>query len=278
MMRQLIRAAIFLCFVTVAPAALQAASSPTRTINVDGSEVRYRLEGTGGPLVVLEAGFGGKLDLWDKIFGELARSGRVFAYSRPGAETGGATPADADGIRTSEEAARTLRRALDGLHLRPPYILVGASLGGLYVQKFAQLYPARTAGIVLVDNRPPPFLNACRAARIKTCTDVGTAPNADWSPYLKATFIGIEPSEALAPTPEQLGAIPVTMITGTATEMKGADDFLQMLIHAQTEYAHRLTNGRQVLAQGATHESLVGADGNVVVREVEDMRSRVRRQ
>jgi pimeloyl-ACP methyl ester carboxylesterase len=228
-------------------------------------------------LVVFEAGFGGKLDIWDNVFDKLAKGGSVFAYSRPGAETGAASPADTDGIRTSDEVARTVRHTLDALRLRPPYILVGVSLGGLYVQKFAQLYPARTAGIVLVDNRPPTFLNACRAARIKTCTDVGTAPNADWSPYLKATYIGIEPSEALAPKPEQLGTMPVTVITATATEMKNADDFLQMLVRAQAEYTRRLSNGRQVLAPGATHESLVAADGGVVVREIEGMRVRLRK-
>src|SRR5690606_3048470 len=36
-----------------------------------------------------------------------------------------------------------------------PYILVGHSIGGLYVRAFAQQYPEETAGIVLVDSAHP---------------------------------------------------------------------------------------------------------------------------
>jgi pimeloyl-ACP methyl ester carboxylesterase len=38
--------------------------------------------------------------------------------------------------------------------VKPPYVLVGLSLGGLYVQVFAAEYPKETAGLVLVDPTP----------------------------------------------------------------------------------------------------------------------------
>jgi pimeloyl-ACP methyl ester carboxylesterase len=36
--------------------------------------------------------------------------------------------------------------------LRPPFILVGHSLGGLYVQMFARLHPDEIAAVVLLDS------------------------------------------------------------------------------------------------------------------------------
>ena len=38
--------------------------------------------------------------------------------------------------------------------MAPPYVLVGLSLGGIYVQVFAAEYPGETAGLVLVDPTP----------------------------------------------------------------------------------------------------------------------------
>jgi pimeloyl-ACP methyl ester carboxylesterase len=48
-----------------------------------------------------------------------------------------------------------LRRNLKHKGLSPPYILVGHSLGGLYMQLFARRYPQEVSGIVLVDSLYP---------------------------------------------------------------------------------------------------------------------------
>src|SRR5207249_1417199 len=50
--------------------------------------------------------------------------------------------------------AAELRHALQSAGLAPPYILVGASLGGLYIRTFAGMYPDDVAGMVLVDPTP----------------------------------------------------------------------------------------------------------------------------
>ncbi|MCX7121680.1 MAG: alpha/beta fold hydrolase [Gammaproteobacteria bacterium] len=41
------------------------------------------------------------------------------------------------------------------MHLKPPYILVGHSVGGLYMQLFAREYPHEVSGVVLVDSVSP---------------------------------------------------------------------------------------------------------------------------
>ncbi len=45
-----------------------------------------------------------------------------------------------------------LRTELDRRNIRPPYVLVGHSLGGLYMQYFARNYPSEVSGLLLVDS------------------------------------------------------------------------------------------------------------------------------
>jgi pimeloyl-ACP methyl ester carboxylesterase len=44
---------------------------------------------------------------------------------------------------------------LEAIDMPPPYVLVGHSLGGFYVQAFARRYPRETAAVVLVDSASP---------------------------------------------------------------------------------------------------------------------------
>jgi len=52
---------------------------------------------------------------------------------------------------TGANAVADLRRLLSALRVKPPYVLVGHSLGGMYVKLYAETYLAEVAGLVLVD-------------------------------------------------------------------------------------------------------------------------------
>jgi pimeloyl-ACP methyl ester carboxylesterase len=52
----------------------------------------------------------------------------------------------------SAEIAEDLHTLLQRAGERPPYVLVGHSLGGLFVRKYAELYPKEVAGMVLLDS------------------------------------------------------------------------------------------------------------------------------
>ena len=62
------------------------------------------------------------------------------------------TPALAAGEATLDQQLRAL---LQARKLPPPYVLVGHSLGGLYMQLFARQYPGEVAALVLVDSTHP---------------------------------------------------------------------------------------------------------------------------
>jgi pimeloyl-ACP methyl ester carboxylesterase len=216
---------------------------------------------------VFESGFGGTHESWDDVAPRVSASTSTFVYDRPGRGESEPTPHDSDGVRTSEEAARALHAALRASDTPRPYVLVGWSLGGLYVQKFAQLFPADVAAVVLLDNRPATYMAECRAAGMAMCAHEDD-PDPSWSAASQATMRGITPSEAVAPSPEQLGDIPVLVITAGATVIEGNADFTAGFREAQRRFAGRVRNGRQVLIEAATHDDIGHVHAERVANEI----------
>jgi pimeloyl-ACP methyl ester carboxylesterase len=108
-----------------------------------------RLEGHGPRTVILEAGLGDTLDVWKDIQPRIAAGcTRTLAYNRAGYV--GSDPAA--GPRDAQTIIAELRGELRRRNIEPPYVLVGHSLGGLYMQYFARNYPKEVAGLLLVDS------------------------------------------------------------------------------------------------------------------------------
>jgi pimeloyl-ACP methyl ester carboxylesterase len=111
---------------------------------------KVHIEGRGARTVILEAGLGDTLDVWKDIQPRIAdHCVRTLAYTRAGYI--GSDPAE-DGPRDSATIVAELRGELAKRNLAPPYILVGHSLGGLYMQYFARNFPRDVVGLVLVDS------------------------------------------------------------------------------------------------------------------------------
>ncbi|MDB6090567.1 MAG: alpha/beta hydrolase [Gammaproteobacteria bacterium] len=108
-----------------------------------------RVEGRGSRTVILEAGLGDTMDVWKDVQPLIAADcTRTFAYNRAGYQ--GSDPAI--GPRDSATIVAELRAELKRRNIDPPYVLVGHSLGGLYMQYFARNYPREVAGLLLVDS------------------------------------------------------------------------------------------------------------------------------
>ncbi len=88
---------------------------------------------------------------WKTILPALSQEYSVLTYNRPGygASPMMSTPRDGQHIVTE------LRILLQELNLPPPYILVGHSIGGLYMQLFARQHPEDVAALVLIDPTHP---------------------------------------------------------------------------------------------------------------------------
>ncbi|MET3293223.1 UNVERIFIED_CONTAM: pimeloyl-ACP methyl ester carboxylesterase [Brevibacillus sp. OAP136] len=126
---------------------------PIAKVNMKTSKgtIQYTTSGTGKPPIVLINGGSGPIEGWMHILPVISESSSVFAYNRFGV-TGSDQPKEPqDGLTIVE----TLREALSIAGFEPPYVLVGHSLGGLYANLYARLYPKEVEGIVFLEASHP---------------------------------------------------------------------------------------------------------------------------
>ena len=119
-------------------------------------EVLIRKHDDAVATIVLESGARNCIQRWEKVLKQLPKNVNVYAYNRPGY----CGSARAITERNSENIVSELRMSLHHYALKPPYILVGHSIGGLYIQHFARQHPDEVQGLVLVDAMYPGFLKA----------------------------------------------------------------------------------------------------------------------
>jgi pimeloyl-ACP methyl ester carboxylesterase len=110
---------------------------------------RVVIEGAGARTVVFESGFGDTLDVWQSIQSQVAdHCTRTFSYTRAG-YVGSDPPA---AVRDAAAIVSELRDELRRHNVPPPYVLVGHSLGGLYMQYFARNFSTEVSGLLLIDS------------------------------------------------------------------------------------------------------------------------------
>ncbi|MGA2421235.1 MAG: alpha/beta fold hydrolase [Candidatus Acidiferrum sp.] len=101
----------------------------------------------GGPAIVLEAGLMSTVLSWTYLQRELSRSFRVVSYDRVGLGWSDLGPMP----RTANRMVTELHELLERAGVRPPYVLVDHSFGGLTVPIFAARFPKDVVGVVLID-------------------------------------------------------------------------------------------------------------------------------
>lgn len=128
-------------------------NSTTETINQ--RRIEYALTQNNTIPVVFENGLSARMEWWQKVLPDLSREVTTFTYNRPGYGNSDPATTRRDGLHIVDE----LRALLKEKGLNPPYILVGHSLGGLYMQLFARLYPEEVSSLILVDSTHPKQLD-----------------------------------------------------------------------------------------------------------------------
>jgi pimeloyl-ACP methyl ester carboxylesterase len=116
-------------------------------IDVGGRRLYLDCVGSGSPTVLLEAGSGASSSVWTPVLPELERRTRTCAYDRAGLGESDAMP----GTHDAGDEISDLEHLLDRAGIKPPYVLVGHSYGGLLVRLFAHAHRSETGGVVLVD-------------------------------------------------------------------------------------------------------------------------------
>jgi pimeloyl-ACP methyl ester carboxylesterase len=206
--------------------------SSTRVATVEGTAHQYSSGGSAQPVVVFESGLGDGLDVWAKVIPEVTHFARTFAYNRAG--YGDSTRQG--GARSGATIVSELRSLLQHSGLAPPYVLVGHSLGGTYMELYARTYPADVAGLVLVESRAATLTRRCREAHLLMCDPprflVGLMPGAAAEEYAASdeTFQQIV---AAGPLP----LVPMIVLTSTKLRLAEGPNWRRLWLDTQAELA-----------------------------------------
>ncbi len=152
---------------------------------------------------------------------------------------------------TARGVADALAALLAQAGLRPPYILVAHSQGGIYAQMFARLHPQDVAGMVLLDSASidaPPELKT-RATLVPGSAD-----------FLEEA--GVAEGNAQMRRAGAFPPIPLTVIAAT-DHGPYFRKWEPTLMRLQQQLATLSPRGRLVIAQGSGHD--IAADRPALV-------------
>jgi pimeloyl-ACP methyl ester carboxylesterase len=141
---------------------------PGRLFNLGTHTLHARIDGQGGPTVVLESPLGGSHLGWSLVQLGLATHTTVLSYDRAGYGWSGKGPRP----RTADRLTDELWQLLVKSGVPKPYILVGQSFGGTLVRLLSIKHPEETAALLLIETshenmfaRMPEALEEVNAAK-----------------------------------------------------------------------------------------------------------------
>jgi pimeloyl-ACP methyl ester carboxylesterase len=121
---------------------------PGRLIDVGGRKLHLHCSGKGRPTVILMAGGGAFSIDWALVQPRVADTTRVCSYDRAGLAWSDPGPAD----ETVEQTIGDLHALLQAAGERGPYLLVGASIGGIFIRAYQRAFPDEVAGLVFTNS------------------------------------------------------------------------------------------------------------------------------
>jgi pimeloyl-ACP methyl ester carboxylesterase len=121
-----------------------------KLVDIGGRKLHLHCTGMGSPTVIVENGSSGFSIDWSLVQPQVASFTRICTYDRAGFAWSDPGPE----INTVEETMDDLYLLLRTASIPPPYILVGQSIGGLYVRAYQRRHPGDVVGMVLVDATP----------------------------------------------------------------------------------------------------------------------------
>lgn len=199
------------------------------------------------PTVVFQSGLGDGHAVWREVLAQLPPALPAIAADRPGY---GERPAGA-GPRDACHIAAEQRALLQRSGLRPPYVLVGHSLGGLYQYVYARLYPQEVAGLVLLDPTHPDLLATLQREQPAAASVLRLARQLAFTPAMRQEF------DAQADCLQQLPgraplAVPTLLLASTRQPFYMTEELQSALDGLRADWLRR-TGALLLPVQGSGH-------------------------
>jgi pimeloyl-ACP methyl ester carboxylesterase len=222
---------------------------------IDMGEYRlyFHCMGDGAPVVIMEAGWGDVGETWYLVQPEVAKYTQACVYDRVGLGQSDPGPEH----RTYLGAVTDLHLLLTKAEIPQPYILVGHSLGGMYVRLYTDQYPQEVVGLVLVDSSHPESFERNAAVLPPETPDESESLRFYREWFASTTRDPTLKSELLEPG--SLGDLPLIVLT--AMNKQRAEDlpvglneqFNQIWLELQQELALLSTNSMHVVSDVSEH-------------------------
>jgi pimeloyl-ACP methyl ester carboxylesterase len=255
-------ARIFRFEVTEAPTVIEVAGPYSGRFDVGGRKLFLHCIGSGTPTVVFQ---GGLTTDWVRVQDRVAKSTRACSYDPANGLWGRSDPAPTP--RTAEDVVADLHALLAAAKVPGPYVLVGHSDGGLFVQLYASKHSDEVEGLVLIDAVHMDYY-ARRIALLKTLL-----PPAGWQAAVRGLHarspaildpeqIDLETSlaqtrAALSVAP--LHSMPLFVLTHGQPDASGSDARLaaadeRLWRKLQNEIATLVPKSKHVIAKRSGHD------------------------
>lgn len=206
-----------------------------KCVDVGGYQLYARVFGKSSPVVIFDAGSGDDSTVWKTVAPEVSKFARVVIYDRAG--LGKSDPKPGNNPISSQDTIDALNLLLTKENLKPPYILVGHSRGGLNMQLFTQKYPAEVAGVVLVDS----------VSRNQSSHDPDPPKTSNY--YREA--VTFDESRAQVKNSGHFPAVPLIVLT--ATKQHGDQKREALWKQWQKEITQLSPQGKQIFAWNSGH-------------------------
>ena len=250
-----------------------------QTAIINGSRVSYVIAGEGSPAVVLLTGYGVNMDLsWKEIVPQLETISTVFAYDRLNY---GKSDRSEEGVpQTGKEIVAFLHDLLlQQTQLHPPYLIVGHSIGGMYAQLYARLFPDEVSGVVLLDSSHPEQVAMKRACK-ESVFRLAVGKFFDWlaavgNPRRHTEISSFEETAKQISSAPSFPDIPLVVVSAGKASLFTSEEFWSMHQNNQRRLVALSPQGRQIIAKNSGH-FVQFDEPEVVLQAIKDMLSAVR--
>jgi pimeloyl-ACP methyl ester carboxylesterase len=231
-------------------------------LDIGSVELYYELIGVYNecPTIVFDSGYGITLENWDPIREGVSKLSKMFLYDRAGI---GKSEMN-ERPRHSQQSVENLRILLQKAGVKPPYILVGHSFGGLNIRLFASTYPKEVAGVILLDASHE---NQNKILPALFSKEVQEAYYSQFT--LEGSLDEVEESLEQVRVSKPLGNIPLIVVTGGYQPFHTTESMAAWM-KFQGELANLSTRTKHIVVKDAGHAIHIDKP-QVIVDVIRDM-------